>query len=248
MIRILYLYLLVFVFAVCCSNCSSSKDRHIQQLFDDIGAIDRLPNISHLVITPGYGCSDCLEEIKQEIRRTDDTVFVVMSRSEKDFYLLTGRHVQELPNVFLDKNEKAMKLGLVKSFPIMYALRGGKIISCKPFSVGNVDMVENPLSQTLVNVDRTEVDWQSFPYGEKQKAVFVLTNVGNKELHIDRIDLSCECLAAEYGQRLVLPNDTLHLNITFEGDQFGEFIRDIYIYGNFPSSPMELTVKGIAIK
>lgn len=75
---------------------------------------------------------------------------------------------------------------------------------------------------------------------------WVLQNVGNANLRIDSVELSCECLKADYDSvNSVRPNGYLPVRvyITPEGT-LGGFYREIRIYGNFENSPLELSLEG----
>lgn len=105
------------------------------------------------------------------------------------------------------------------------------------------DTTNDSIVQTEIVADRTSINWKDLHNTTEQKATFILKNVGENALWITNVELSCDCLNIEYVKREVLPDDTLHLNITLTSEIKGEFIREIYVYGNFPESPLELTVK-----
>lgn len=81
-----------------------------------------------------------------------------------------------------------------------------------------------------------------------KSTLLILTNTGEEKLYLTNLILSCECMEVVYTKRLVSPGDTIHLYITFRPDVAGQFIRNMYVYGNFAQSPMELEMKGNSMK
>ncbi len=75
---------------------------------------------------------------------------------------------------------------------------------------------------------------------------WIFQNVGEANLRIDSVELSCECLKADYDSvNSVSPNGYLpfRVYITPEGT-LGGFYREIRIFGNFENSPLELSLEG----
>lgn len=245
-----FFFSFIFIVSFVCSSCMSENDKKLRYLFKDIGLETTvIEDITQLVIIPGYGCSRCIARANADIHVSHDTLYVMVCRSEKDFRLLTGNRKEEFPNVFLDKEETSIKMKLVKSIPMIYTLKQGKFISCEPFLEQKSEKDANPTQpQTTVSVDKYIVNWENIPFEREQRAVFILTNTGKEDMIITNLVLSCECMKVEYAKQSVSPGDTLHLCVTFRPDVTGEFMRDMYVYGNFNQSPIELEIKGSIIK
>lgn len=244
---LLFFKLLIVGFV--CVSCASENDKRLRQLFEEIKVESSLvERATCLIIIPGYGCSRCIARANAEIHASLDTIYIMVCRSDKDFRLMTGKRKEELSNVYLDKGEVAMKMKLVKTIPLIYTLKHGKIVSCEPFLEQSDKEMISHAAQTTVEVDKAMVDWGNIPFEAEQQTTFVLTNTGKKDLYLTDIILSCECMHLEYAKRPVLPGDTLHLHVTFHPDAADEFIREMYIYGNFTSSPRELKMKGYVLK
>lgn len=217
------LYFKILIVGLVCISCVSEDDKRLRRLFESVKVeSSTVERATRLIIIPGYGCSRCIARANAEIHASLDTIYVMICRSDKDFRLMTGKRKEELSNVYLDKGELAMKMKLVKTIPLIYTLVHGKIVSCEPFLEQSDRKMMSHVAQTT----------------------FVLTNTGKEILYLTDIMLSCECMHLEYIKRPVLPGDTLHLHITFHPDVVNEFIREMYIYGNFTSSPLELKMKG----
>lgn len=78
---------------------------------------------------------------------------------------------------------------------------------------------------------------------------WLVKNVGDSDLKIDSVELSCECLKVDYDSvNAVKPNSYLPFKVYImpEGT-LGGFYREIRIFGNFENSPLELSIEGTFI-
>ena len=240
--RSLFVALLMVMVGLMGCNMKTGE-RLIPLLAEKVGIERALLNNAHyLVVVPQTSCGTCIEMIKQEMKLSDDTLFVVSCQSPKDFFLLTGKRINDLPNAFIDQEGVIHQLGLAKNTPMVYQIEEGKYTSYMPLE--GKQGAESGLPFTQVDVDVKEIDFASFPFDEEKRKTIVLTNTGNENLKVDDVIASCSCLKVIKSNRLISPKDTLHLDITFRADTKGEFIRDIFIYGNFSNSPLEVFVKG----
>lgn len=243
----LWFYSKIIVLMGCCCSCMSNNDKCLQKLFKDTGIGEsQIQAATHLVIIPGNGCGRCIDRAKDGIHISQDTLYIMTCRSEKEFYLLTDKHTKDYPNVYLDTGEVAASMKMVSTVPMVYVLEAGKFISRAPYEQ-ETSVSDTSKTQTEVEVDKMEVRWGQFNHKERKEASFVLENKGSDSLHIASIISSCECLHIECSRFDVPPGDTLQLKVFFQSNSIGEFIRDLYIYGNFSHSPLGLTVEGDCI-
>ncbi len=77
--------------------------------------------------------------------------------------------------------------------------------------------------------------------------VFIYKNTRSDSLHIYYIVSSWDCPETRCSKYHAAPGDTLQLKVSFQSDSIGVFVRELYIYGNFPSLPLSLTVEGDCI-
>lgn len=243
----LLVYITMIVLTGCCYSCMSNNDQCIQKLFEATG-VERaqIQKAAHLVIIPGNGCSRCIDKAKSEIHASQDTLYVITCHSEKEFYLLTGKRRAEFPNVYLDTGEVAASMKMVGTTPMVYVLEKGKFVSRAPYEQEEVDR-QPAVARTTVAVDKERVDWGRFSHKEGKEASFILENTGSDSLHIYYITTSCDCLETRCSKYHAAPGDTLQLKVSFQSDSIGVFVRELYIYGNFPSLPLSLTVEGDCI-
>jgi len=99
---------------------------------------------------------------------------------------------------------------------------------------------------TMVSVDRTTMDFGSFPQSETQAGSFTLTNTGDALLVIQDIVTSCGCTKVEYSKEPVRPGGKLEVKVIYEAENAEHFNKTITVYCNTEDSPLRLTVKGSA--
>lgn len=241
----LFVILCLLYAAVGC--VSPEKEHLISLLFETTGVdTDLQKKAKCLVILPQAGCSSCIERIKEMARPSDDTIYVVTCRSAKEFFLLMGKEIDELPNAYIDEEGLSIKLGLAKATPVFYMLDRGKYVSHE--SLKNNKLEERGKSHmTSVSVNESEVGLGKMLLGEKKETTFVLSNIGHNPLEINQIETSCDCMSISYSKRIIDSRDTLHINVIIQSEGVGDFIREIFIYGNFVDAPLGITLRGTVV-
>ena len=138
----------------------------------------------------------------------------------------------------LDKSNKVVALGNPVHNPKVKDLYLEVMIGKgKEKQTGNI---------ATVSIDRTTMDFGSFPQSEKQESSFTLTNTGNSLLVIQDIITSCGCTKVEYSKEPVRPGGTLEVKVLYEAEDAGYFKKTVTVYCNTENSPLRLTVKGSA--
>ena len=99
---------------------------------------------------------------------------------------------------------------------------------------------------TEVSIDKTVIDFGSFPEEEKQERSFVLTNTGKGLLVIQDVVTSCGCTKVEYSKEPVRPNGTLEVKVIYEAEKAERFNKTVTVYCNSRNSPIRLKVRGNA--
>lgn len=87
----------------------------------------------------------------------------------------------------------------------------------------------------------SEIDLKKISASTIQVKQISLTNKGNKDLEIRKVQGNCECLVLEIPKTTIHPGETVTLTITFDpkGRQ-GIDQRNIYIFSNDPVNPVQL--------
>ena len=137
----------------------------------------------------------------------------------------------------LDKNNKVIALGNPILNPKVKELYV-KLIT------GNQETPKTEII-TQASVDRTDLDFGSFPKEEKQERSFMLTNTGNEPLVVYDVTTSCGCTKVEYSKEPIRPGGTLEMKVIYKADNIGRFSKTIKVYCNTDNSPFLLHVIGI---
>ena len=79
---------------------------------------------------------------------------------------------------------------------------------------------------------------------------WLIQNVGDSDLKIHKIETSCDCLKIMCDTvNPIGPNEYFPLRVFISPENtIGDFHREIFIYGNFEDSPLELTIEGVFVE
>ena len=99
---------------------------------------------------------------------------------------------------------------------------------------------------TEVFIDKTVLDFGSFPKEAKQERSFVLTNTGKELLVIQDITTSCGCTKVEYSKEPVRLGETLEVKVIYEAEKAEHFNKTVTVYCNSRNSPICFHAKGNA--
>ena len=179
-----------------------------------------------------------LEELKYLTRR-EGFVYPVCFDEKDDFNRLNRFPGEMMFQTFLlDKENEVVVIGNPVLSPQVKELYL-KVLT------GQVDATPKG-TVTQMSVDRTVLDFGTFPKEEKQQRSFVLTNTGDNLLVVHDVVTSCGCTKVEYDKRPVRPGGTLELKVTYEAEKPGHFSKSLRVYSNTEDSPLRLSVRGTA--
>ena len=100
--------------------------------------------------------------------------------------------------------------------------------------------------QTEVSVDKYTISLGHFDWQEKQKASFVLKNIGKTLLVIQDVNASCGCTEVTYSKEPIQPGGSVVLDVGYKAETPGSFDKTITVYCNANSSPIVLRITGNA--
>ena len=196
-----------------------------------------------VIVIPGNGCGSCIKDALDNICESNDTAYILVCNSEKEFYLLSeGKRASMFNNLFLDRKNVAGGSGLVQSYPMVYFLKEGKYDSKEAYKPTKKKEVHKEL--TTLDVEKKVIDLGNVEMGQSYTDSIRITNVGGKELVISEVQTSCECVQAKTSKQGVAISESTCLTITFRPEDLGEFERYVYVYGNMQESPLEISVIG----
>ena len=226
-------------------SCTSSDERHIKILMDELGIeFINQSDSNYVVVIPGNGCGSCIQDAVNEIKESDDTAYVFICNSEKDFYLQSGgKKASSFKNLYLDKKKITARLDMVQTYPNVYLLTNGDLISKTPYK--SRKRLAEKQKPTAVTTDKDCIDFGSIEFGKTYKDSIRIKNIGKESLYINRVHSSCECTEVEYNSEVLVPSESVVFHVTFRPDVKGDFERFIFIDCNVEKEILEIPIKGI---
>ena len=236
--------ILLFFLVVLGCGCTSSDERHIKILIDELGIeFANQTDSNYVVIIPGNGCESCIRDAVNEIEEFDDTAYVFICNSEKDFYLQSGgKKASSFKNLYLDRKKITARLDMALTYPNVYLLMNGRLVSKTPYKSRKRLVTKQKL--TVAAIDKTCIDLGKLEFGKTYKDSICIRNVGKETLYINRVHSSCECTEVEYASKMLAPSETAVFYVTFRPDVKGKFERLIFIDCNVKEECLEIPVKG----
>lgn len=226
-------------------SCTSSDEKHIKILMDELGIeFTNQSDSNYVVVIPGNGCGSCIQDAIDEIEEFDDTAYVFICNSEKDFYLQSrGKKASLFKNLYLDKKKITARLNMVQTFPNVYLLENGHLISKTPYKSSKRLVAEQ--KPTAITIDKDYIDFGRIEFGKIYKDSIRIKNTGKESLYINRVHSSCKCTEVEYNSKVLAPSESAVFHVTFRPDAKGEFERFIFIDCNVTEENLEIPIKGI---
>ena len=123
-------------------------------------------------------------------------------------------------------------IGIIAAFLFLRAFTGQE----------NIRMADK--SKTTVVFDTLVMDLGILIYNKPEKAIYNFTNTGTHPLIIYRVTASCGCTEVEWPEKVIRPEKTGTITITYDAAHQGQFRKTVYVHANTKNSPIELTLKG----
>lgn len=226
------------------SSCISNDERQLKSLVTELGIEFTCESDSnYLVIIPGNGCESCIQDAIDEIQESNDTVYVFICDSEKDFNLQSGgRNSSSFKNVFLDKRKLSVRLGLVSTYLQVYLLVNGGLVSKSPYRSRKRLLMDKKL--TMATTDKTYLDFGKVKFGETYKDSICIINRGNEPLFINGVRSSCDCTEIKVDSKVIAPLERVFISVMLKPDVKGEFERFVFVDCNVRGNVLEIPIKG----
>ena len=226
-------------------SCTSSEENHLKILMNEMGIEFVNPSDSNYVIViPGNGCGSCIQDAIAEIEEYDDIAYVFVCDSEKDFYLQSGgKKASSFKNLYLDKKKITAQLKMIQTYPNVYLLDNGRLISTTPYKSMRKQVTRQ--LQTNISIDKGYIDFGEIELGKTYKDSIRIVNTGKEPLYINGVHSSCECTEVKYDSNVIAPTEYSTLHVIFRPDIKGKIERLIFIDCNIKEESLEIPVKGI---
>ncbi len=102
-----------------------------------------------VIIAPVSGCSGCLQRIMLFARENADNrqwLFIFSGYGRKEIVLKTGSTLAFSPQVVVDDRASALKRGLVETFPVLFILKQGELVTHKELNATNIEGILQSLT------------------------------------------------------------------------------------------------------
>lgn len=224
-------------------SCTSTEEKHLKILMHELGIkFTNQTDSNYVVIIPGNGCGSCIQSAVNEMHESENTAYVFICDSEKDFYLQSGKQVSSFKNLYLDKNKAAFHLELVQTYPFVYLWKNGHLLSKAPYK--SRKRIPSSKEMTTLSFDKKHIDLQDVKLGNLYKDSIRLVNTGKVPLYIKDISSSCDCTEVQVARKVIPISESEVLHITFRPEALGEFERYVYINCNVKEKELYIPIKG----
>lgn len=111
---------------------------------------------------------------------------------------------------------------------------------------GQTILRDKYIPNTQIEIFEKNIDLGIFSWLEKRIAIFKIKNIGLEKLELFNVVSSCSCTTVEYPSNPIPPGETAVLKVIYEAERPEPFLREIAVYCNTPSSPLQLEISGEA--
>lgn len=101
------------------------------------------------------------------------------------------------------------------------------------------------LLKTTVVFDTLYMDLGSLIYNQPEKATYRFSNTGTHPLIIYRVTAPCGCTEVEWPDKVINPEKTGTITVTYDAATPGQFRKTVYVYANTRNSPIILALEGM---
>ncbi len=133
-----------------------------------------------------------------------------------------------------------MKKGIALSIAAVIVIIGGVILlNYQQAADSEVNANSDP-SGPHITIEPSTYDFGRVKFGDVPEYIFVVKNIGDKDLEINSVSTSCACTKGEMEVSSIAPGEQADLVVSFNpaihGDDtdLGELTRTIYISTNDP--------------
>lgn len=108
----------------------------------------------------------------------------------------------------------------------------------------NINLSSNKSYSTNITVDKRKIDLGKVNDRSLASGEFIIRNVGENDLVINKVEVSCSCSSSTLIEKSISPNDTIKVKVQYNKKSKGYFYSDVIIHGNFSGSPEFLSFEG----
>ncbi len=99
-------------------------------------------------------------------------------------------------------------------------------------------------SKTIMVFDKLVLDLGLLTCNKPEKATYTFTNTGTHPLIIYRVTASCGCTEVEWPEKVIRPEKTGTITVTYDAAHPGRFRKTVYVHANTKICPIILALEG----
>lgn len=102
---------------------------------------------------------------------------------------------------------------------------------------------------TQIEFNKAVHDFGEIKEGDLVSTTFIIKNVGQKPLLLEKVSGSCGCTVPKIDtENAIQPNETREIKVQFNSaNRVGEQLKFVKVFGNFEPSPSLLKIKGVVV-
>ena len=104
-------------------------------------------------------------------------------------------------------------------------------------------LAQTTTSQT-VRFSSETIQMGKLKQGEPSTATFTVTNIGKKDLIIEKVTAACGCTSPDYTRAAIKPGQTGYVKATYNAAATGIFSKSVFVKFVGVSDPFNLTIMG----
>lgn len=109
-------------------------------------------------------------------------------------------------------------------------------------------MIALQVSAQEIEVKNHTIDVGQVKYGIPVSVDYELKNTTKRPLLITQVQLGCGCTSADYPHNSIPNDENFVIRITYDSQQMGHFVKQIFVYAYGIDEPLMLTLKGLVVE
>lgn len=102
------------------------------------------------------------------------------------------------------------------------------------------------VNEALLSTPNTEINFGHDYVGAVKTIQIPIKNVGKKELFINNIRVSCDCLKVTWPKEGIPSGKTGEIRVSYKLKQEGLFNQSLFVFSSSPTDPLQINISGTA--
>lgn len=220
-----------------------------------------------LIYVDSIGCTSCklqLPKWKELIAHVDSAtndnipfIFVFQSKDDKELRYILKRDNFARP-VCIDRDSRLDKLNKFPqdiTFQTFLLDKDNKVkvignpvhnLAVRDLYLKQITGIryQEALPKTTLETERAEYDLGTVREGTTKKQTVTVRNTGTSVFKLKGFTTSCDCTEAIADWKVLQPEESGTITVSYEAEQPGDFYRTVEIYGNIPNNSLMVSFIG----